>query len=150
PASAGWFGGYRWTGSPPGQRCRRLQFRFGGSDMPQALAGYIVPILSHFFIGIGLPGLAFGATIGAIAPGASYLALAAGAYLISQAFQPPKPETPKPEDGKYNLKQTVPPLVYVLGKVKKAGDYAFLEEKGGTAYHITVWAAHSIKGFTRH
>lgn len=118
--------------------------------MPQALAGYLVPILSNFFIGIGLPGLAFGATIGAIALGASYLALAAGAYLISQAFQPPKPETPKPEDGKYNLKQTVPPLVYVLGKVKKAGDYAFLEEKGGTAYHITVWAAHSIKGFTRH
>ncbi|WP_244488339.1 hypothetical protein [Devosia sp. Root436] len=94
------------------------------------------------------------ATIAAIAVpvalGASYLLLAGAAYLVSAAFQPAKPEAPKPEDGKFNLKQSVPPLVYVLGKVKKAGDYAFLEEKGGTAYHITVWAGHHIKGFTQH
>lgn len=120
--------------------------------MPAALASALVPVLSNLFISIGLPTLAFGATIGLIATGASYLLLAGAAYLLSSALNPQQgnPEAPKPEDGKYNLKQTVPPLVYVLGRVKKASDYAFLEETGGTAYHIMVWAAHSIKGFTEH
>lgn len=118
--------------------------------MPQALATVLVPWISNALIAIGLPTFAFGAAVGAIALGASYLLLAGAAYLVSQAFAPPKPQAPKPEDGKYNLKQSVPPLVYVLGKVKKAGDYTFLEETGGTAYHITVWAAHHIKGFVSH
>lgn len=118
--------------------------------MPQALATVLVPWISNALIAIGLPSLAFGAAVGAIALGASYLLLAGAAYLVSAAFAPPKPQAPKPEDGKYNLKQSVPPLVYVLGKVKKAGDYAFLEETGGTAYHITVWAAHHIRGFQSH
>ncbi len=118
--------------------------------MPQMLATVLVPWISNALIAIGLPGLAFGASVGAIALGASYLLLAGAAYLASQAFAAPTPEAPKPEDGKYNLKQTVPPLVYVLGRNKKAGDYVFLEEKGGTAHHITVWAAHHIKGFVEH
>jgi hypothetical protein len=120
--------------------------------MPQALATALVPLLSNFFLSIGVPGLAFGAGLGAVALGASYL-LIGGALLLANSLlsgQMQKPDAPKPEDGKYNLKQSVPPLVYVLGKVKKAGDYAFLEETGGTAYHITVWAAHHIKGFTEH
>lgn len=118
--------------------------------MPQALATALVPLLSNAFLAIGLPSLAFGATVGAIALGASYLLLAGAAYLIQMAFAPAKPEAPKPEDGKYNLKQSVPPLVYVMGRVKKAGDYAFLEESGGTAWHITVFAAHHILGYVRH
>lgn len=118
--------------------------------MPQMLATALVPILSNFFIGIGLPGLAFGATIGMIATGASYLLIGGALLLAQQAFAPKIPEAPKPEDGKFNLKQSVPPLVYVLGRVKKGGDYAFLEEKGGVAYHVTVWASHHVKGFTQH
>lgn len=118
--------------------------------MPQMLATALVPWISNALIGLGFSGLAFGATVGAIALGASYLLIAGAAYLVAQAFAPPSPQAPKPEDGKYNLKQTVPPLVYVLGKVKKAGDYALLEEKGGTAHHVIVWAAHHIKGFTQH
>lgn len=120
--------------------------------MPQALATALVPLLSNFFVAVGLPGLAFGAAVGAVALGASYL-LIGGALLLANNLlsgQMQRPDAPKPEDGKYNLKTSVPPLVYVLGKVKKAGDYAFLEETGGTAYHITVWAAHHIKGFTQH
>jgi hypothetical protein len=118
--------------------------------MPQALATVLVPWISNALLAVGLPTLAFGASVGAIALGASYLLLAGAAYLVSQAFAPPKPGAPKPEDGKYNLKQTVPPLVYVLGKTKKAGDYVFLEERNGIAYHIMVTAAHSIHAFLVH
>lgn len=120
--------------------------------MPQALATALVPLLSNFFVSVGLSGLAFGAAVGAVALGASYL-LIGGALLLANSLlsgQQQRPDAPKPEDGKYNLKVSVPPLVYVLGRVKKAGDYAFLEETGGTAYHITVWAAHHIKGFAEH
>lgn len=79
----------------------------------------------------------------------SYGALAAGSVLLSKALTP-KPSVPKPEDGTYNLKQSVPALPIVLGTVKKAGDYVFLEESGGNAYHITVLAGHRIQGFVRH
>lgn len=119
--------------------------------MPQAIAGYILPALIQGLGAIGVPL----ATIAAIAPtlalAGGYLLLGGAALLAQQAFNSTqRPETPKPEDGKYNLKQSVPPLTYALGKVKKGGDYAFLEETGGTAYHITVLAAHSIEGFTQH
>ncbi|MET3925928.1 hypothetical protein [Devosia sp. 2618] len=117
--------------------------------MPQLLATALVPWISNALIGLGLSGLAFGATVGAIALGASYLLLAGGAYLLSAAFAP-STSAPKPEDGKYNLKQSVPSLAYVLGRNKKAGDYAFLEEKKGTAHHVIVWAAHHIRGFNTH
>ena len=124
-----------------------------GLVMPQALATALVPLLSNFFVAVGLPGLAFGAAVGAVALGASYLLIGGGLLLANSLLSgqgQQRPDAPKPEDGKYNLKVSVPPLVYVLGKVKKAGDYAFLEETGGTAYHITVWASHHIKGFTQH
>lgn len=61
-----------------------------------------------------------------------------------------KPEVPKPDDGSYNLKQSVPSLTYVLGRVKKGGDYIFLEETGGSAFHILVWAGHRINGYVQH
>ncbi|MEH3108885.1 MAG: hypothetical protein PGN22_02140 [Agrobacterium cavarae] len=75
--------------------------------------------------------------------------LAFGAVAL-QSYLTPKPKVPKPEDGSYNLKQNVPPLSFVLGKVKKGGDYAFLEETGGVAYHSTVLAAHRINRFVQH
>ncbi|MBB2818987.1 UNVERIFIED_ORG: hypothetical protein GGD59_002232 [Rhizobium esperanzae] len=78
-----------------------------------------------------------------------YGGLAAGATLLSRALAP-KPSVPKPEDGTYNLKQTVPPLSIVLGYVKKAGDYVFLEERDGVAYHIIVTAGHRITSFLQH
>lgn len=63
---------------------------------------------------------------------------------------PQQPENvPKPADGKYNLKQNVPPLSFVLGTVKKGGDYSFLEERGGQANHVLVVAGHRITAITR-
>lgn len=119
--------------------------------MPQMLIGVLTPIVSGWLATIGASTAFVVAASGALAAGLVYGGLALAAYAVSGAFtQVQRPEAPKPEDGKFNLKASVPPLVYVLGPNKKAGDYAFLEEKGGTAYHITVWAAHSIKGFVQH
>lgn len=78
-----------------------------------------------------------------------YGGLAVGLGFVSKALTP-KPSVPKPEDGTYNLKQSVPSLPIILGRVKKAGDYVFLEESGGTAYHIIVTAGHRIQGFVKH
>lgn len=61
-----------------------------------------------------------------------------------------KPAVPKPEDGSYNLKQNVPTLPIVLGRVKKGGDYVLLEETNGTAYHITTIAGHRVNGYLKH
>ncbi|MCP8895356.1 hypothetical protein KYK29_10460 [Shinella daejeonensis] len=79
-------------------------------------------------------------------------ALVGGAYLYStvQSLFVQKPSVPRPEDGSYNLKQNVPSLPIVYGTVKKGGDYVFLEETEGTAYHIIVWSGRRINGFTRH
>ena len=59
-----------------------------------------------------------------------------------------QPSVPKPQDGQFNLKQNVPSIPIVLGRVKKGGDYVFLEESNGTVYHVTVIAAHRVNGFT--
>ncbi|MGZ2403889.1 hypothetical protein [Rhizobium ruizarguesonis] len=79
----------------------------------------------------------------------AYGGLAFGATILSRALAP-KPSVPKPEDGTYNLKQSVPPLSIVLGRVKKAGDYVFLEESSGTAFHIMATAGHRIQGVVEH
>src|SRR5690554_6860694 len=106
--------------------------------MPQAIAGALIPLL----VNLGTVGVLGFTGTAVLALGLGYAALAVGAYavsaLISSSMQPQRPEVPRPEDGKYNLKQAVPSLPYVLGRVKKGGDYAFLEEKGGIAYHIMV------------
>lgn len=118
--------------------------------MPQAIIGALIPYVSGFLATIGASTAFVVAASGIIAAGLVYAGIAVAGYLAQAAFQPQKPEAPKPEDGKFNLKQSVPPLVYVLGQVKKAGDYAFLEETGGTAYHITVLAAHKIEAYVSH
>jgi hypothetical protein len=85
--------------------------------------------------------------------GLAYTGLAVGSQLLSGLFSPrgaSAPETPKNQDGSYNLKQNVPPLSYVLGRVKKGGDYVFLEEAEGVAYHVICWAGHRIQGFATH
>lgn len=79
----------------------------------------------------------------------AYAGLAFGATAL-QGLLVQKPSVPKPEDGSYNLKQSVPALAFVLGRVKKAGDYVLLEEAGGVAYHVIVWAGHRIHGFVQH
>ncbi len=78
-----------------------------------------------------------------------YGGIAFGAAALSKALAP-KQAVPKPEDGTYNLKQPVPSLPIVLGRVKKASDYAFLEEINGNAYHVLVPAGHRIQGFVQH
>ncbi len=80
--------------------------------------------------------------------GIQALALAGLAYGSSLLVS--KPSVPKPEDGSYNLKQSVPSDSYVLGWAKKGGDYVFLEERNGTAYHIVVAASHEIDGYIQH
>jgi hypothetical protein len=76
------------------------------------------------------------------------VAISAGpSYAASRLLQP---AVPKAGDGKYNLRQNVPSRVRVYGRVKKGGDYVFLEEAGGIAYHIIVWASHRIHSFEQH
>lgn len=123
--------------------------------MPTAISGAVLALLNNTAV-VGLIGGAGVVAIANAAP-ALLLGLAAsvGSNVVSNALRRnqqrnQQSSVPKPEDGKYNLKQTVPPLTYVLGEVKKAGDYALLEEKNGIAYHILVHAAHSIKGFKEH
>lgn len=79
----------------------------------------------------------------------AYGGLAYGAAALQGLFVN-KPSIPKPEDGSYNLKQSVPSIPYVYGRVKKGGDYIFLEEKNGYAYHIIVWCGRRIQGFVKH
>jgi len=79
----------------------------------------------------------------------TYAAVGLGLAYASTMFVE-KPKVPKPEDGSYNLKQNVPSLPYVYGRVKKGGDYVFLEEKEGFAYHIIVWCGRRIQGFVTH
>lgn len=79
----------------------------------------------------------------------TYAATIGGLYYASTMLVE-KPKVPKPEDGSYNLKQPVPSLPYVYGRVKKGGDYIFLEEAGGRAYHIIVWCGRRIQGFVKH
>lgn len=84
---------------------------------------------------------------------ASQVALGIGLSVLSTVAQrlfQKKPETPKPEDGKYNLRQNVPSGVVILGRVKKGSDYLALEEKGGVAYHLLCPAMHRIEGFVSH
>lgn len=109
--------------------------------MPTLLAGLIAPLL----VSAGVSA----AAAGIIALGIGYAITAVATYAVT-ALLVPKPEVPKPDDGKYNLKQSVPALTYALGRVKKGGDYVLLEEKDGFAYHITVLAGHAIKGFVTH
>lgn len=78
------------------------------------------------------------------------LALAYGGLAYASTLFVDKPKVPRPEDGSYNLKQNVPSLAFVYGRVKKGGDYVFLEEKGGIAYHIIVWCGRRIGGFVKH
>lgn len=113
---------------------------------PGAIAALIVPFLSTAGIvgAIGFTGVA------TLALGIGYAVTAAALYGLSAAFMPGAPSVPKPADGKYNLKQPVPSLSYCLGRNKKGGDYVFLEEKSGTAYHITVLAGHRIEGIVSH
>jgi len=77
-------------------------------------------------------------------------ALALGGIVAASLLTVQKPSVPKPEDRSYNLKQPIPSLPFVLGRVKKGGDYVFLEEKRGSAYHVIVWARHRIQGFVQH
>ncbi|MCB1463268.1 MAG: hypothetical protein KDJ90_12780 [Nitratireductor sp.] len=111
--------------------------------MPQLIASAVIPIIfavtSNYAVVMGIS-LAIG-----------YAATAYALYALNDLlFSPEMPKVPRPEDGKYNLKQNVPSLSYVLGRVQKGGDYAFLEELLGVAFHITVVAGHSINGFVRH
>jgi len=108
--------------------------------MPTALIGS----LSLLIFSAGAPM----ALITPLATGLVYGGLAAGAYALSGLLN--QTSVPEPEDGAFNLRQPVPSLAYVLGRVKKGSDYVFLEQANGDAYHILVWAGHRIEGFVTH
>lgn len=76
----------------------------------------------------------------------TYAAVIGGAAFLTLQ----KPSVPKAEDGTYSLKQNVPSLTFVLGWAKKGGDYVFLEEASGNAYHIVVQASHEIQDYIQH
>lgn len=109
-----------------------------------AIINFAALVVSSIASTVGLANVLY---LGTLALG--YAGLAYGAMLL-QGLLVDKPSVPKPEDGSYNLKQNVPSLAYVLGRVKKGGDYAFLEERAGVAYHIMVEAAHRIQGYVKH
>lgn len=111
--------------------------------MPELLAG---PIFSFLISSTTIST----AIAGPLATALGYGLFAGGAFLASSFLKADKPAVPKPEDGSYNLKQNVPSLPIVLGRVKKGGDYIFLEETNGTAYHITVIAGHRINRVVTH
>lgn len=111
--------------------------------MPQVIAA---PIFSFL-----ISSTAIATTLaGPLATALGYAIFGGALYLASSFLAPDKPSVPKPSDGAYNLKQNVPPRTYVLGTVKKGGDYAFLEERSGVAYHVMVWACHRVQGFVTH
>lgn len=115
--------------------------------MPQAIALAIVPYLATASVvgAIGFTGTAY------LALGIGYALTGAALYGVSTLFRPDKPSVPKPEDGKYNLKQAVPSLPYALGRNLKGGDYLFLGLAGdGTAFHILCLAGHKVNGFLRY
>jgi hypothetical protein len=106
--------------------------------MPQFIAALVLPFVVNspvFFLGP--------AAISATATGLGYLATAAGLYGLNSALAQ-EPEVPKPEDGKFSLRQPVPSPAFVLGRAKKAADYLALEEKGDAAYHVFAIAGHRI------
>lgn len=111
--------------------------------MPQAFAMLPLIISSYATTVIGANLL----YLGTLAVG--YAALAVGGALLSSLLVD-KPSVPKPDDGSYNLKQSVPSLSIVLGRRKKGSDYAALEEKDGTAYHVLIVVGHRIQGFFKH
>lgn len=126
--------------------------------MPAAIGAVILPI----FTSVGVTA-AIGATAaGLIATTIGYGITSALLYGASALLAPRKggsaaPQLqsaiPKPEDGKYSLKQSLPPTTFVLGRVRKAGDYAALEEANGVAYHVIALCEHrsnAITGFWLH
>lgn len=117
--------------------------------MPQAIGALIIPFIATPAIvgAIGFTGVA------ALALGIGYGVTFAALYGLSALLSSSRSGTAqvsKPEDGKINLKQPVPSLPYVLGRVRKASDYVLFEQAGGSAYHILVWAGHRINGYLEH
>lgn len=111
--------------------------------MPQIIsfAALVVSSIATTVVGANL------LYLGTLALG--YAGLAYGAALL-QGLLVDKPSIPKPEDGAYNLKQSVPSLPIVLGRRKKGSDYLAIEERRGVAYHVMCSAGHRIQGFVEH
>ncbi|MDO6967000.1 phage tail protein [Rhizobium alvei] len=108
--------------------------------MAQMLIGSLSMLLFQGGVSLGL--------ITPLATGLVYGGLAALAYGAQMLLN--RTSVPQPEDGNYNLRQPVPSLAFVLGRVKKASDYMFLEQTGGDAYHVLCIAGHRIDGFVQH
>lgn len=135
----------------------RGRWRFGRSDISRdhpltQKESYTVPQVISFaaLVVSSLATTVAGANLlylGTLALG--YAGLAYGAALLQGLFVD-KPSVPKPDDGAYNLKQSVPSLPIVLGRRKKGSDYLTLEERRGVAYHIMCAAGHRIHGFVEH
>jgi hypothetical protein len=111
--------------------------------MPMFIAGLVLPLIVNSPIWLLGP-----AAVSATATGIGYLATAAGLYGLQSALTE-KPEVPKAEDGKFNVRQPVPPPEYVLGRAKKSAIYLALEQVGNNAFHVFSPAGHRINRHVR-
>ncbi|MFI0844440.1 hypothetical protein [Mesorhizobium sp. IMUNJ 23232] len=111
--------------------------------MPQFIAALVLPLIVNSPVWLLGP-----AAVSATATGIGYLATAAGLYGLQMALTE-KPDVPKAEDGKFNVRQPVPPPTYVLGRVKKSADYLALEQAGNNAFHVFSPAGHRINRHVR-
>lgn len=109
--------------------------------MPSIVFTALAPLL--------ISGGVYGAAVGFITNAITYAALAVGSQLLSRALRPDAPPVPKPEDGRYNLKQAVPSPWICLGRSHGGGYYLTLLEYDGIAYHVVCMAVHRIKGYTK-
>jgi hypothetical protein len=91
--------------------------------MPQAIGAAIIAL-----------GSAAGVTITATAAATLGNLVVAGALVGAQLLLAPKPDIPKPQDGKVSLKQTIPPPIYGYGRHRIAGPRNVFEMVGSTAY----------------
>ncbi|WP_020178094.1 hypothetical protein [Methylopila sp. M107] len=99
-------------------------------------------------------GLAILSTLGATAVSATTATLVgsvviAGALTGAQLLLAPKPDIPKPQDGKIMLKQAVPPAIYAYGRCRISGAYLAYELKGSTSYDVIALHQGEIDGFER-
>ena len=111
--------------------------------MPQVVVPLLIPLLTT----IGVSGavatfaanvIAYGAFIGA-----SYLATT---LLTAGPGRRDTPPIPKPEDGRYNLKQSVPSPWTRLGRSQSGGHYLALLEYQGVAYHVLCVSPSGARG----
>lgn len=95
--------------------------------MPQAIGAVIAAAIT---------GSTIAAATGTFLATAIGYAVVTGALVGAQLLLAPKPDIPKPSDGKQTIKQSIPAVVYAFGRVRLSGAYLAYEMKGSTSYDV--------------